>query len=498
MTQGLTVTIAANTISPSSSSFSSKDSLPTVTANPFQTDEMEEESKSRVEDEPMFDMDAAAPVTPKEEVNGGLALGEEEQGPAPTEDVKGTAAAPITSVEHEGQQNALKTVTSPTNGTSASNYASTTDTTTPKSDKIAPDRAQEAMSDMGDAKTPDSFTGKFADDEDNDSSNDDSSYFADPSNLPSPKSGGRKYSFSSHHSAPHASLNRRAADAARESDASLSLSDSEDEDGNRHSDSGLFPTPRGTPDVYPQRIMRVHSVGSLISTSSHNSSEDPIVSEELNLVAAGGLIIGARGELSSGRLSPVQGSHLSFTSPASVSHPQPSPPTIMPYQYSYQQNYAHPQAQTARSSSAEEWIATMAANQQQQQKFGIQPKSGSGWSEGTLNYSDDGDMHAFQQNGSQAGRGGGSSGSAQRSASRNRLTKRSAGGGSKPNGPKVVTLSSRSDSGSPDTAADDDDDGDYKVYWKRWVMLMYMSLLNLLVSLAIRTMHFSLSGICDV
>jgi hypothetical protein len=162
----------------------------------------------------------------------------------------------------------------------------------------------------------------------------------------------------------------------------------------------------------------------------------------------------------------------------------------MPYQYSYQQNYAHPLAQTARSSSAEEWIAAMAANQlQQQQKFGMQPSGGSGWSEGTLNYSDDGDMHAFQQNGAQGGPGGGSSGAAQRAGSRNRPTNRSAGDAPKPNGPKVVTLSSRSDSGGPDAAeADHDDDGNYKVYWKRWVMLMYMSLLNLLVSVPIESM----------
>ena len=330
------------------------------------------------------------------------------------------------------------------------------------------------VSDMDELKTPDS--GVIPDADDGDSSNDDSSYFADPSNLPSPKSGGRKYSFSSSHSNPNpitALHSSSSVGAARESDASLSLSESDDED-HHQADPGLYPTPRGTPDVYPQRITRVHSVGSLISTSSQNS-------EELEQVAAGTNIY-LPGEIPSGRLSPVPA--LSFGTPTSQ---MASPPTIMPFQYPpYQQNFPHPRAQPIMDISTEDWIAAMAIQQQQQQQ-GELPRSSvntasSGGSYGTLNYSDDGEMHAFQQkvnrNTSETKRN-----APDRSMPRKKSSGRSDGGSSRASSSKAVAASSRATSEIPGDD-DDSDDGNetYQVYWQRWIMLLYMSVLNLLVS----------------
>jgi hypothetical protein len=353
------------------------------------------------------------------------------------------------------------------------------------------DRAQEvAVSDLDEAKTPDSYSGAVAEADDGDSSNDDSSYFADPSNLPSPKSGGRKYSFSSSQSNPHPLVSHPASGsvgAARESDASLSLSESDDEgeeddddnhSNNNNSDSAMYPTPRGTPDVYPHRITRVHSVGSLISTSSQNSDE-PMIHNELNDVTAGsgGYI---PGEIPSGRLSPVQA--LNFGTPTSQ---MTSPPPIMPYHFPYQpQNFPHP---TAQPGSAEDWVAAM-ANQHQGEMIaqrGSVATSGSGWSEGSpLNYSDDGEMHAFQQNLNQKNSQSKKASSSDRSTPRKQLSGRSTGGSSRASGgSNAVNASSRtmSDGQGDDDSSDDGDRGTYQVYWQRWIMLLYMSVLNLLV-----------------
>lgn len=85
--------------------------------------------------------------------------------------------------------------------------------------------------------------------DDDSSSADDSSYFADPSHLPKPKS---RY--------PH----QHQRQPGRQSDASLSFSDDSDAAGG------------GVPEVYPQRLTRVHSYNSLVSTtSSQHSSEQP-------------------------------------------------------------------------------------------------------------------------------------------------------------------------------------------------------------------------------
>lgn len=489
MTKSLKITITANPVSPSSFK---DDNLSPMAMDPFKTTSEIEESKTYSEDDPTLNN-----VTPETSEAEGAAVS-----PVAIKNKDEKPSVDITSPSMDAGEGATATLQINTKETLASpaNVVSPTApnppaSTTPSSAAAkggssssaivkSLDNTQEVAvsSDLDEAKTPDSRGGAMADD-DGDSSNDDSSYFADPSNLPSPKSGGRRYSFSSNHSAPAPTSGHHASSSgnARESDASLSLSDSDDEE-NHHSDSGLYPAPRGTPDVYPHRIMRVHSVGSLISTSSQNSSEDPVIHDELNQAAAGrDFGNSGQGEIATGRLSPVQAGHLSFASPTSQMA-QPSPPTIMPYQYQYQQNYVHPRAQSAMTSS-EDWIAAMAS---QQPQYTSMHTTGSGWSEGTLNYSDDGDMHAFHNNmGSQnsGSAGGPPNSSLDRNSSRsNQPSNRSNGGGPRSMPPKTLTSSSHADSGIPDEG-DDEGDGSYRVYWQRWIMLLYMSVLNLLVSL---------------
>jgi hypothetical protein len=76
-----------------------------------------------------------------------------------------------------------------------------------------------------------------------DSSDDESSYFADPSHLPKPNSG-RRYSWSSNASDNNNNHHNLQRAASRESDASLSLSEDSDDDWHQqkrrhHSDSNL-------------------------------------------------------------------------------------------------------------------------------------------------------------------------------------------------------------------------------------------------------------------
>ena len=253
-----------------------------------------------------------------------------------------------------------------------------------------------------------------ADEDDDDSSNDDSSYFADPSNLPSPKSSHRRYSHSSlpnsnnnynnniimtmttsNHggggggSSMHASLgggipmmHSRGDALSRESDASLSLSSDDSEVGNRddiedddddddgddennlsfhNSNNIMFIT--GThsqqqqpnqlsnvTELYPHPLTRMHSVSSLVSTSSQCSSNTDVPEDELQGVLTTDGRVSTGSSIPSGRLSPILGQHLpsrhemsaaslpNYTSQqvlqssslfASPMTCQPSPPTIL-------------------------------------------------------------------------------------------------------------------------------------------------------------------------
>lgn len=238
---------------------------------------------------------------------------------------------------------------------------------------------------------------------DEDSSDDESSYFADPSNLPQPGSG-RRYSWSS---ADHARMHMQ----RTQSDASLSLSDDSDDEQQRqsttaphhahhHSDSNIAyyhtafqaPTPTAhtaqpfmqpppatiqqpmlhpshifmqgeVPEIFPQPIVRRHSISSLASTSSHNSEESDSstsVRDELNNVATMERRVPSR-PTPSGRRSPIMGEHAPtphippFTSPSTVFGP--SPPTIL--QAPYPGILPHPQPWTPEDRAA--WAAAAAA-----------------------------------------------------------------------------------------------------------------------------------------
>lgn len=245
--------------------------------------------------------------------------------------------------------------------------------------------------------------------EEEDSSNDDSSYFADPSNLPSPGEAGRKYSYGSHASA-------KKNGGARESDASLSLSEDSD-DPNSHSTKNNKANStyvQQASEVFPQqRITRMHSVGSLVSTSSQNSEHEPAVERN---------------------------------------------PNQQQYQVPYQ-GFVQPHAMT------EQWM------NQQSIIPGNVGAAASGYHPGGVTPSRD--VSSMQTDGNTLGksyegkRNSGRDSKSHRNASRDRQKK---------------TIDLPEQPGGTAIMKDDDglQDEHFKVYWARWIMLMYMSLLNLL------------------
>lgn len=294
-------------------------------------------------------------------------------------------------------------------------------------------------------------------DEEEDSSNDDSSYFADPTNLPSPGEAGRKYSFSSHHS-----TNKSTA-KGRESDASLSLSeDSEEENHQVHHPTVPYRQRGEAPEVFPaQRITRMHSVGSLVSTSSQNSDEDMAIPRDHRHV-------GREHEFEnhnnarSGRVALGQGPHAMY--PSDGQHQQyphdHSPPSMVPDNLLYQapQSFRHQNAVIGQ----EQWLRN---------EYNMQNSSGSASEVSVHHYNDPGGM---PRNGSAFYPHSGSGGNYSIMPTSNRLA---------PSDVKQAT------SGGPDEAPKEDPppqdihgDDNFKVYWQRWIMLMYISILNLLVS----------------
>ena len=239
------------------------------------------------------------------------------------------------------------------------------------------------------------------------SSDGESSYFA--KHLPSPKSG-RRWSYSdaaSTSSAPaRAGLYGRNSSSHmdRESDASLSFSDDDEDDHVRPemkivtSRSPMLPPPvpkDGSDDLlppFPQRITRIHSMNSLVSSSSddgkgidrevslppsrsgsHGSlsssdgsvttSSDPSIRDELRHVAVPNKrqIAGIGGNRPmNGRVPPLSGAHYSgyFTGylPTPPSVPQASPPPIFQgHPPPNAQEVAHPQPMTSEQMGA--WLA---------------------------------------------------------------------------------------------------------------------------------------------
>lgn len=327
---------------------------------------------------------------------------------------------------------------------------------------------------------------------DTDSSNDESSYFADPNNLPSPKSGSRHHF--SHSSI--SSLNNRstsARDCNRESDASLSLSDDSD-DGVPAQPVG-FPGhghQRGVPELYPHPITRMHSVSSLVSTSSQNSTDN----EELKDVVAGGQRSDSARPTPSGRKSPVMGQHPPsrvgpfFQSPTSNA----SPPTILSVYPPI--DFPHPQPHLMTPDEMDIWekanamsrpfVATSTSFETKEALPASAPSKGS--EERVLTPGEDTEEHGHRKHGGAAQTFNNPSTGPQGSLDRGALQPKRDENHPGPPGrvdtsldAKGIISTSHSNYDRDETPARDVRGQGFKVYWRRWLMLMYMSILNLLV-----------------
>jgi MFS family permease len=437
--------------------------------------------------------------------------------------------------------------------------------------------------------------------DDDDSSNDDSSYFA--SHLPEPNSG-RRYSWASNASQnsttqlpnnantiTNTSPNRRKNIHGRESDASLSLSDDSVENiGTKHQMPVLFgpqqghysqppnqfythpynqgpqqnpysmqmqplnvnqfivPSQRtGVPELYPEQIMpRMHSVNSLASTSSQNSSSsDTSLPDELQNVV---ITSSQRRQISrgssnasnipSGRRSPILGEHppsrggghhLSippFGSPSTVNL-QPSPPMIL-HSYSANgvsvsgagdhsggknddmtaiQQLPHPQPHLMTAEQLAVWTATaMDGNKNNQDRrifTGQQPHSTLQQTGGMSNfpnisgsrgesdfiYSGDSDSnihHHHQQQQNQQPSSKHAFGEPIRGTNHPIMINdgqslRSLSWEQPLNHGRPMKVGGDGDEVDPESMKNNSyNDRGFKVYWQRWIMLMYMSILNLL------------------
>ena len=344
--------------------------------------------------------------------------------------------------------------------------------------------------------------------DDDGSSSDDDSYFA--KNLPSPKSGRSfSYDYSSAESAAAGSTNLYQNSAGRESDASLSFSDESDEDVHH---KGVHISPMIPPmgadvadmNLYPQRITRMHSVSSLVSSASSDVERDPRLAARSSASSvssygtSGTSDPSVRAEMHdfgikgrpgsqmtdiSGRRSPVVGQHgipgyfysspspvvsplpimQGYASPAGLSHPAPQPvsqeqlaawalsqATPYPYTANQQQSYGTVTSDMAAVDDRSRFFHNFSGGN----------KQASGWFPLQDDQSEPNEPSLQQVDGQYGGRG--------RFREEDIVTESKVatdGGASM----KVLEAkpSSRGERG-------------YKVYWQRWLMLMYMSVLNLL------------------
>jgi hypothetical protein len=362
--------------------------------------------------------------------------------------------------------------------------------------------------------------------DDDGSSSDDDSYFA--KNLPSPKSG-RSYSYSSTGSA-HPPGFYQGSNAGRESDASLSFSDESDDEMHQQHGVHVSPMiqPKGTVadmNLYPQRITRMHSVSSLVSsassddgdgghhsvTRSSNSSvssygtsgttSDPSVKAELREVGAEGRPSSQMTQVS-GRRSPVMGQHgipgYFYSSPSPVM----SPPPIM-QGYAPQQGLSHPQPHPISQEQMAAWVQGTSAGQYpmgQIQGYGATSQATLGARDGgfqnigdrptsvPLQYGEQdqpsenfmthyaGGTAQFPSQGGQPGGPGASSEGGQIYDPYNAYGNGQQARGA-PHGPYGV---SNGEPGKTLAKKSAREERGFQVYWRRWLMLLYMSVLNLL------------------
>ena len=370
--------------------------------------------------------------------------------------------------------------------------------------------------------------------DDDGSSSDDDSYFA--KHLPSPKSG-RSFSYSSAGSVGAVGAPYYANNAGRESDASLSFSDESDDDMQH---PGVHVSPMIQPrtavadmNLYPQRITRMHSVSSLVSSASSDedrgvrhaatrssgssvssygtsgTTSDPSVKAELNEVGMESRPSSQMTE-ASGRRSPVMGQHgvpgYFYSSPSPVMSP---PPLLQGY--APQQGISHPHPQPFSQEQMAAWVqggsSALYSMGGQTTGYGATSRKTFGPHEGgfqnvggnspsvSLTYSaeDENDESRFINRfaggpgtsggpypppGRSNSGGGGGAQNASHMPGGNRQVQGGRGGGPQAssgvdgdNGEVAEVLLEKRLSA---------EERGFKTYWQRWLMLLYMSLLNLL------------------
>jgi hypothetical protein len=335
-----------------------------------------------------------------------------------------------------------------------------------------------------------------------DSSDDESSYFRDPRNLPRPKSD-RRYSFSGSSSAADIIQSQNPASSAnRELDLSLSFSEDSDE-VHHHNSHHHHPqdTQQGRDLAVPElpaqsqiNTKRLHNSPHNARGSDDDQSSDPSIPDELNHANRTGRFPTS---VPSGRKSPVLGEHppsrgnVALSSPSSAGL-DPSPPTISS---AYQQNraYLHPQAQNLSQEELAHWLE--AAYQQNTNLFEFVKRNNSVPSGSMHSNTDPSEYSADHLEGEFD------------DLHVQRFTDSFVHGCIPPVGAGTEQFSQRKEDRIPgvraadsrnvnafDSAADQQvyneqlpehdmgPNSEFKVYWKRWLMLMYMSVLNLLVS----------------
>jgi hypothetical protein len=260
----------------------------------------------------------------------------------------------------------------------------------------------------------------------------------------------------------------------------------------------------------------MHSVSSLVSTSSQNSSaSERSAGDELRVAAQNPQSGGNRTKngLPSGRRSPVLGEHppsqpqMLYSNQSSMNL-DPSPPTIQPG-YPYEAGLPHPQPHFMLHDQYAAWAASGgAAAMQQQIQQPMYPYAGYGrpalnthasvrstnsaWSSNSLAYSEDGE--ALQQASSHAQRPLGPlyppTAAAQQQQPKRHIREEESfetdGSALEEEARSDAQTSKKRELGLASSGGGDPgpdfDEKEFKVYWQRWIMLMYMSMLNLLVS----------------
>ncbi|CAB9509246.1 Major facilitator superfamily domain-containing protein 7 [Seminavis robusta] len=324
-----------------------------------------------------------------------------------------------------------------------------------------------------------------------DSSDGESSYFA--KHLPSPKSG-RRFSYSSSGSAPARTTpfmptsTTAAATKNRASDASLSFSDeSDDELPLSEPIEPVARLPSQVADMQLQRITRVHSVSSLVSSDGSNSHPKAGVLSPESTLSRDSSNSSVNAEHSTVVASPKD----------SAGRRQPEAPAYNVMGY-YQ---GHPEMNPYGPIDMQHQMMMAAQIHQQQlnQFNSLKYKS-----DGTLPfvYSDDetedtpfmhqlatdghgGSYNTFPSQGGGSGGGSGTRGNGPPAGGNGGDPYAQLPGGQNSNeiqGANGAPMISREKgNGSSDSDGDDvDEDDDFKVYWQRWIMLFYMSMLNLL------------------